>query len=134
MIEKIDSSRTKVKNFGLLFGVICTLVVGYLLYRGSGLWPWFAAGAGFFFLTGLAAYPVLKPVYIGWMMFAFVLGWINTRIILGVFFYLILTPIGLFLRLTGKDLLDKRLDRTAKTYWIKRERVPFDKARYEQQF
>lgn len=134
MIEKIDSSRAKVRNFGLLFGAICILVVGYLLYKRSGVWPWFAAGAGFFFLTGLAAYAVLKPVYIGWMMFAFVLGWINTRIILGVFYYLILTPIGLILRLTGKDLLDKRLDRTAKTYWIKRERVPFDKTRYEQQF
>lgn len=134
MIEKIDSSPNKVKKFGIMFGVICTVVVAYLLYKGSGAWPWFAAGAGFFFLSGLVGYSVLKPVYVGWMMFAFVLGWVNTRIILGVFYYFILTPIGLILRLTGKDLLDKRLDRSAKTYWIRRERVPFDKARYEKQF
>lgn len=113
---------------------MCAAAAGYLFFRGGCAWPWFAAGAGFFFLTGLAGYPVLKPVYAGWMMFAFVLGWVNTRIILGVFFYTILTPVGLVLRLSGKDLLDKRLDRSAKTYWIKRERVPFDKARYKQQF
>ena len=40
----------------------------------------------------LSVHAVLRPIYVGWMKFAFVLGWINTRLILGLFFYLILTP------------------------------------------
>jgi hypothetical protein len=68
------------------------------------------------------------------MKFAFVLGWINTRILLGIFFYLILTPIGLIMRISGKDLIDQKIDKGAKSYWKKRERVPFDPAQYERLF
>jgi hypothetical protein len=76
----------------------------------------------------------MKPVYTAWMLFAFVLGWINTRVLLGAFFYLVMTPLGLILRWTGKDLLDERIDRSAASYWIKRERKPFDRKRLERMF
>jgi hypothetical protein len=68
------------------------------------------------------------------MKFAFLLGWLNTRLLLGVFFYLILTPIGLLLRLTGRDLLDRKIDPAARTYWSKREVVPFDPERCERMY
>jgi carbamoyltransferase len=58
----------------------------------------------------------------------------NTRLLLGAFFYLILTPIGLVMRLAGKDYLEKQIDRSATTYWIKREPVPMDQKRYENLF
>ena len=131
MIEHIDTSPQRVKKFGLLFGVIALLLTGYLLYKGSGSWVWTAAAAVFFFVTGLVVRPVLKPLYIGWMAFAFVLGWVNTRLLLGIFFYLVITPVGIVLRITGKDLLDKKIDRNAGTYWKMRERKPFEPSRYE---
>jgi hypothetical protein len=134
LIERIDTSPAHVWKFGLLFGLIGALATGYLLYRGSDAWVWTASAAVFFVLTGLAAQPVLKPLYIAWMAFAFILGWINTRLLLGVFFYLMVTPIGLLLRLTGKDLLDKKIDRPAKTYWKKREKKEFEPSRYERLF
>ena len=68
------------------------------------------------------------------MKFAHVLGWINTRLLLGLFFYLVMTPVALVLRLAGKDLLQQRLDRSAKSYWVKREPAPTDPERYERLF
>ncbi len=132
--ERIDTSHRKVKNFGILFSVITLLASVYLAYHGRPAWLWCAAGCAFFLVTGLSAQSVLRPVYIAWMSFAFVLGWINARIILGLFFYLVLTPIGLFMRLGGKDLLDKKIDRAAESYWVKRERTPFDPKRLERLF
>ncbi len=132
MTDRIDASRTAVRKFGLLFGALSVLVGAYMLYRGHGTWVWALGAAVFFWVTGLVGYPVLKPVYIGWMKFAYVLGWINTRLFLGLFFYLILTPMGLLLRLLGKDLLDEKIDKNAATYWKKRE--PVDPSRYERLF
>ncbi len=134
MTERIDASRRNVRKFGILFGILGALLAAYMIYRGSGHWYWPAGASLFFFLSGVAAYPVLKPLYIGWMTFAFALGWVNTRLLLGIFFYIILTPIGLILRLTGKDLLDKRIDRKAPSYWKKRDRTATDRSQYERLF
>ena len=134
MIEHVDASRKNVRNFGFLFGGIFLAASLLMIYRGNGAWIWAALATVLFGAGGVAGYPLLKPVYTVWMMFAFVLGWINTRVLLGVFFYLVVTPLGLFLRLTGKDLLDEKLDRGAATYWLKRERKPFDRRRLERLF
>ena len=134
MIDKIDASAKNVRKFGLLFGAICLVASAYLLYRGRGAWP-YMSGAGLLFLAGaLFGIPVLRPIYRGWMAFAFVLGWINARVLLGLFFYLVLTPLGLLLRISGKDLLDEKIDRSARSYWIRREPRPSEKERLERLF
>lgn len=134
LIEQVNASRKNVRNFGFLFGGITFVVAAYMMYRGNPNWIW-ASSAGLVFAAGGAAlYPLMKPVYTAWMLFAYVLGWINTRVILGLFFYLVMTPLGLLLRLTGKDLLDEKIDRTVGTYWIRRERKPFDRTRLERLF
>lgn len=125
---------TEVRKFGLMFASICALAAAYTAYRASWLWPWCAGASGFFLVSGLFFEPVLRPVYAGWMKFAHVLGWINTRLLLGLFFYLVLTPVALLLRVIGKDLLERRLDRSARTYWVKREPVELDQERYERLF
>ena len=134
MIERVDASRKNVRNFGFLFGGIFLGVTLYMILRGRSAWPWTAAGAVLFAAGGAWLYPVMKPVYTVWMLFAFVLGWINTRVLLGAFFYLVMTPLGLILRWTGKDLLDERMDRGKKTYWKVRTRQPFDRKRLERMF
>ncbi|MBM2846150.1 MAG: conserved rane protein of unknown function [Bacteroidetes bacterium] len=130
----IQATPKEVRRFGILFAVICSIVALYLVWKENQLLPYFVGGGGFFLLAGFFGHSILRPIYIGWMRFAFVLGWINTRILLGVFFYLVLTPIGLVLRLTGKDLLSLKIDRTATSYWIKRERKAYDPERAKQQF
>jgi hypothetical protein len=134
LIEHVNASEKNVRNFGYLFGGICALGTVFFLYKGNSAWMWTAGGVLFFIATAFVGYPLLKPLYIGWMLFAFVLGWFNTRLLLGLFFYLVLSPIGLGLRLAGKDLLGRKIDRNAKSYWIRRERKQLDPKRYERLF
>ncbi|MCK5572015.1 MAG: hypothetical protein KAJ12_04615 [Bacteroidetes bacterium] len=121
---------TEVKKFGLLFGVISSGVSIYVFLKGGDIWPWFALCALFFFGTGLFAQKVLRPVYVVWMKFAYALAWVNTRVLLSLFYYLVMTPTGLVMRLLGKDFLDERIDKRVPTYWVKRTDDEFDRSRY----
>jgi len=125
---------TEVRKFGLLFGGMCALAAGYCFWRGNILAGWFTGSAVFFAVTGLFFEPVLRPIHTAWMAFARALAWVNTRLLLGVFFYMVLTPLGVVMRLLGKDFLDERIDRSSKSYWITREPAPLDKARCERLF
>lgn len=84
-------------------------------------------------VPGAVAPAVLGPVHRVWMAFATVLGHVNTRIILTVLFYLVMTPVGLIMRLF-RDPLDRSLRDRSTTQWIKRESGPVDPGRYERQF
>lgn len=75
-----------------------------------------------------------KFLYKGWMVFAHALGWVNTRILLVLFFFLIITPVALFMRMIGKDSLSRRIEPELETYWNDREGRPFDRSSYERQF
>ena len=132
--HRITGSRTEVRKFGLLFTGISVIIGGYLVYKGSPVWAWFAGAAAFFLVTGLLGYPILRPIYLGWMKLAFVLGWLNTRILLGLFFFLVMTPVGLVIRIFGRDLLDRRANPSAQTYWKRREDQKFDEERCEHLF
>jgi hypothetical protein len=130
----VDSSDRRVRSFGLLFSAITLGVAAFSYFKGGHAWPWFAGGSGFFLVSGLFLRPVLRPLYVLWMRFAAILGWVNTRLILGIFFYGILTPIGWILRLQGKDPLTRKLDRSAKSYWVKTKPEPFTPKKYERLF
>jgi hypothetical protein len=62
-----------------------------------------------------------------------VLGWVNTRVILTLIFYLVFTPIGLVMRIFGKDILEAGPGKTKNTYWKKKDQSRGNPA-YEQQF
>ncbi len=120
MIERPAAGDTDVRKFGLLFAALGVLVGAYMAWKGSGrLWIPFGL-AGIFLVTGCAIPRMLRPFYAAWMRFASILAWVNTRVLLSVFFLLVLTPIGLVMRLMRKDLLDKKIDHPAKSYWVKR--------------
>ena len=132
--EKINASDREVRKFGLMFAGICLAVAAYSYYKQGTVWPWFLGGTGAFALGGLIAKPVLRPIYIVWMKFAAGLAWVNTRLILGIFFYLVLTPVGLIMRVLGKDPLTRKIDRSTPSYWKERLPVPVDPQRYERLF
>jgi hypothetical protein len=68
------------------------------------------------------------------MRFAYLLAWINTRLILCAIFYLVFTPIGLVMRLLKIDPLDRKIDKNKNSYWIKKEKKDFCPLDYERQF
>jgi hypothetical protein len=76
-------------------------------------------------LLGIIAYvrpQLLRPVYIGWMMAVFPIGWVIGHVLLGIVYFGVLTPVGWLLRLSGHDPLDRQPDRSAATYWQPRTR------------
>jgi hypothetical protein len=86
---------------------------------------------GLFLLFGLVAPAALAPVHRGWMAFAHVLGWVNTRVILGLFFFCILSPVSIVMKLTRRDLLLRRFHRGHATYWRQRDAMKAAKDSYE---
>ena len=76
---------------------------------------------------------MLKPFYLIWMIFAAILGWVMTRVILCLVFYLILTPIGLITRLLGEDFLNLKRGNFG-SYWNNRDAVEELKQDYKKQF
>jgi len=112
--------RAELRRFGLttgaivaaLFGVVLPLLFG----RPLPLWPWILAAA--LVLPALAVPQALGPVHRGWMKFGHVLGWINTRVILGILFFAVVTPISALMRLLGKDPMHKRLETDKSTYRV----------------
>ena len=105
MHETIELDKQGLRKFGLVTGAILVglFAIGFpwLLERPWPTWPWIVAAA--LWIPALLFPAALKPVYHGWMKFGAVLGFVNTRIILGVFFFLILAPIGFVMRLFGHD-------------------------------
>lgn len=112
-------TKEELRKFGLITAGLFITFFGFLIpWIWSfpwPIWPWIVAIT----LSSLAlmAPASLKPVYIVWMRFAGILGWINTRIILMVIFYLIFLPIGLIMRVFN-DPMRRRLDKRIKTYRI----------------
>lgn len=89
-----------------LFGLLLPWVFGKSFPNEFPHWPWIALGG--FWTLALVAPKALHPIYKGWMKFGQVMGFINTRIILGIVFYLVVTPIGLVRRVFAGDVLGKR--------------------------
>ena len=133
-IKNIKSEKKDLRNFGITFGVVLGVLAGVLWWKGKDTYSIFAILSFAFFFFGLVLPTLLKPLQKAWMMFAVVLGWFMTRLILSVLFYIVFTFIGLVSRLFGKKFLDLKPDKSRKSYWIYRDAVPFSKEKYEKQF
>lgn len=132
-MEKLNPDKIALRKFGMTMGIAFFVISGLFLFRQK------YAGAVYsliiscvFFITGSALPALLKPVYIIWMRLAFILGWVNTRIILIIMFYLIFTPIGLFMRLFRIDPLERKKKKS--TYWKNKEQAGFNPLNYERRF
>jgi saxitoxin biosynthesis operon SxtJ-like protein len=120
-----DISNKQLRSFGLTVGGVFAVI---------GLWPavfhnedprwWAVLLAGLLVIPALVFPRCLLWVYRRWMALGHVLGWINTRIILGVVFYFVVTPIGFIRRLLGKDPMGKEIRTDLNTYRIIRKPRP----------
>lgn len=134
-MEELNLSKKSLRKFGLVMSVAFLVVAGILLIRHKQyIVPFFIATSTILILLTLAAPVLLKPVYIVWMRMGFVLGWVNTRLLLLIIFYLVVTPIGLLMRLFGNDPLLRRIDKKISSYWVKKENKDFNPLNYERQF
>jgi hypothetical protein len=127
-----QTATRQLRSFGLTVGGVFAVI---------GLWPsvfrsadprWWALA-----LAGLLAFPALlfpkflEPAYRGWMFVGHLLGWINTRIIMGMLFFTLFSMIGCILRLMGKDPMHRKMVPGAKTYRVPRPFRPASHMRHQ---
>ena len=115
--------KTGLRKFGLTTGIIFALLFGVVLpWIWSGqMHQWPLVLGGILCSLALIAPRSLSGFYKVWMSIALVLGWLNSRIILGIIFVLMVTPMALVMRLMGKDPMQRKFEPTAKTYRANRE-------------
>lgn len=133
-MENIDLGKNNLKKFGITMGfAFLTITLFIFLRHRHSVLPTSIISAVFFILAFV--FPsALRLFYIFWMKLAFLLSWINTRLILIAVFYLLFTPIGLSMRLFGADLLDKKMGDKKDSYWKKKEKNEADPHNLEKQF
>ena len=132
-LNSIKSSRKDLKNFGFTIGFILLIIGVFLFVREKDLFVYFFLIGSILIIFGGIAPVLLRPFYKIWMIFAVIIGWIMTRVILSVLFFSIITTIGIFTRLIGKDFLNLR-SKNNESYWNIRNKEYELNQDYEKQF
>jgi hypothetical protein len=125
-VKKENAVTAKqLRSFGLLVGGIFAVIgLWPLVLRGENLRLWALILGGTLVGLGLIWPALLGPVFRVWMFIGHILGWINTRIILSLVFFLMITPMGLLMRLFGRDPMNRRLDPKVESYRVLRTPRP----------
>ena len=122
-MKRVDSDKIKIssnRSFGLLFFVIFLIVSLWPLTHEGSIRIWSVIISAVFLILGLINSRLLTPLNVFWFKFGMILGAIISPIVMGIVFFLLVTPTGFILRIMGKDLLNKKYDKEKETYWIKR--------------
>ena len=119
-----NPSRRELRQFaGILLPVFAAIVGSIVVYR-SGSWTTAGViwGAGVVLgAIGLAIPAFAKLVFVTWMAAAYPIGWTVSHLVLGATYYLVFTPIGLIMKVLGRDALARTGNRSEKTYWVAHE-------------
>ena len=117
-IEQLDSAglRKFAITTGIIAGVLFGIVFPLIFDSAWPLWPWIFAGI--FILWGFLFPDTLRPIYKAWMTIGTALGWLNTRIILGILFFLLFLPIALLLKLLKKDAMARKIHLPVASYRV----------------
>ena len=112
---KIGSNR----SFGIVFFLVFLLIATYPLINGDELRLWSLIMSIIFLVLGLLNSKILNPLNKLWFKFGIILGKIISPLVMGIIFFLVVTPIGLLMRLLNKDLLNLKFNNNS-SYWIEK--------------
>jgi saxitoxin biosynthesis operon SxtJ-like protein len=133
-LEKLKTGPRDLRKFGLTVGGVFVLLGVLLLLRHRASYPSFLGTGAVLTAFGLIWPRALKYIYIAWMALAFMLGFVMSNVILALFFFLVVTPIGLLARLFQKDFLARKWEKPAASYWIQCAREIRTAENYKRQF
>lgn len=126
-IIALELSKKKLRSFGLLVGSIFLLISAWIFFSQRNELPEtsnytfayiFLVLGGFLFLFGAFAPLLLKTTYKIWMGLAIAMGWIISRILIMILFYIVVTPISLIAKLSRKKFLDLKFRDNKNSYWV----------------
>jgi len=132
--KNIKESKKDLRKFGLSVGGVLVIIAVFLFWFEKSAAIYFIAVGAFLILTGFIYPQILKPFNKFWMGLAIVLGFVMSRVILTILFYLVLTPISIIARIFGKNFMVLKYDKSVKTYWEKRIEIHKKAIDYERQF
>lgn len=116
-IRNIKPDTKMLREMGLGWGALFIILGGLLwFFKKHAFLPWGYAGL-IFIALGILSPRILKPVYIAALTFGLIMGRIVGPIILSLLFFLVVTPIGIILRMKKKDFMPKHFDVAASSYW-----------------
>ena len=132
-IKKIKSGKKELREFGIVMGCFFGILGGLLFWRHRP-YLWAAVLSTSFFTLGFLLPAVLKPLQKAWMTVAVLIGFVMSRVILSVLFFLVLSALALISRILGKKYLDLTFRKPEqKTYWNE-TREKYEKEYYERQY
>lgn len=129
-----NQNQSSDRFFGLTFFVVFSIIALWPLLGGGSIRSIFLAVAFGFLGVSLLAPALLGPLNHLWLKFGALLHSITSPIILGIMFFLVIMPIGLIMRLGGKDFLRLKFDKAAHSYWIPRDPPGPEKTSLNKQF
>jgi len=132
-IRSIKSDKSELKKFGITIGAVL-LIISILLFIYEKPLASYLFGAGIVIQIIAQVFPIIfLPLQKIWMTFAVIMGFVMTRVILAVLFYLIITPISFVSKLFQKDFLNLKIEKEKNSYWnLKNE--PYEKSSTEKQY
>jgi hypothetical protein len=127
---KVGSDRA----FGIVFAIVFTIVAAFPLWNGEAMRIWALAVAGVFLITAFIYPKALHPLNMLWFRFGLLLHKIVNPLVMGLLFYLTVTPIALIMRAMGKDPIHREFDAAAESYWIERDASDLEPETMRRQF
>ena len=118
--KKIEKSTNR--SFGLVFFIVFLIIGLWPLANGGSVRFWSLIIALIFLFLGILNSKILTPLNVLWSKFGELLGIVIAPIVMGIIFFLVVTPTGLIMRMFGKDLLRNKFQINNESYWIKREK------------
>ncbi len=117
----VSTEQSSEKSFGVVFSIVFLIVALYPLINSESLRIWALVVSIIFFLLAFLAPKILVLPNKLWFKFGLLIGSIVAPIVMTLIYFVTVLPTGLIMRLLGKDLLNQKLDKNAKSYWIERK-------------
>ena len=129
------NSKSELRKFGILMSICLALLGGLLLWRDKWFYWCFFILSMLFLFFGLTIPRALRHVYKSWMKLSQIIGFFTSKLVLAILFYLVLTPMGIILRILGKDILDINFKKNSSgSYWIPKKADDSLERDYQRQF
>jgi hypothetical protein len=109
------------RSFGIVFAIVFAIVGAVPLWSGAPVRIWALVVAALFLVAAFVTPKLLRPLNLVWYRFGLLLHAVVNPLVMGMLFFLTVTPIALIMRWLGKDPLHRQFDAAARSYWIERD-------------
>ncbi len=119
--SETDVQAGSERSFGIVFAIVFAIVAAVPLWSGAPVRIWALVVAALFLVSAFVTPKLLRPLSLLWFRFGLLLHAVVNPLVMGLLFFLTVTPIALIMRWLGKDPLHRRFDADAHSYWIERD-------------